>query len=413
MLNSIGRALSAELDLEKLVQSITNAATQLTGAAFGAFFYNVLDERGESYTLYTLAGAPREAFSRFPMPRNTHVFAPTFRGEGVVRSDDITKDSRYGKNPPHHGMPDGHLPVRSYLAVPVVSRTGRVIGGLFFGHDRTGVFTEKHERIVISLASQAATAMDNAHLFTAAERARKEAQSNASALSKSNAELQQVAYVAAHDLQEPLRTIASFTQLVDRRFRKAAGAEADELVDSIVDAVRRMQTLLNDLLEYTTVSSDEARPHEAVDMNELYRECVSELGRIIHEKHARLITDTLPVIDPGNRAQLKILLSNVLNNALKYSRPDVLPEIRVEAHNDEKTCTFSVRDNGQGFAPEYSKQIFGMFKRLHGREVPGTGIGLALCRRIVEVHGGAIWAESQPDQGTTIFFTLPCDRTPA
>jgi light-regulated signal transduction histidine kinase (bacteriophytochrome) len=303
--------------------------------------------------------------------------------------------------------------VRSYLAVPVVSRSGRVIGGLFFGHERTGVFTEKHERIVISLASQAATAMDNAHLFTAAERARKEAEDNANALSKSNAELQQVAYVAAHDLQEPLRTIASFTQLVDRRFRKVAGAEADELVDSIVDAVRRMQTLLNDLLEYTTVSSDEARPREAVDMNDLYRECVSELGPIIHERHARLITGTLPVIDPGNRAQLKILLSNVLSNALKYSRPGVPPEITVEAHHDGKTCTFSVRDNGQGFAPEYSKQIFGMFKRLHGREVPGTGIGLALCRRIVEVHGGAIWAESQPGQGTTIFFTLPCDRTPA
>jgi signal transduction histidine kinase len=391
---------------------ITNAATELTGAQFGAFFYNVEDQEGESYTLYTLAGVPREMFSQFPMPRNTEVFSPTFRGEGVVRSDDITKDPRYGKNAPHRGMPKGHLPVCSYLAVPVVSRSGEVIGGLYFGHEKAGMFTENHERIVISLASQAAIAMDNAHLFKAVERARKEAQASASALAKSNAELEQVAYVAAHDLQEPLRTIASFTQLVERRFRSVAGGQADDLVDGIVGSVRRMQALLNDLLEYTSLSREEERPRGPVDMVLLIRECVAELGSVIHEKQARLLIDTLPVIAPGNGAQLKILLLNILTNALKYARPGVPPEVTIQCQRDDSSCTFSVRDNGQGFAPEYSKQIFGMFKRLHGRDVPGTGIGLALCRRIVEVHGGSIWAESEPGSGATIFFMLPCQPRP-
>src|SRR6185437_3588760 len=145
ILNRAGSALAAETDLEKLVQVVTDAGVELTRAEFGAFFYNLRNEKGESYTLYTLSGAPLEAFSKFPMPRNTAVFAPTFTGEGIVRSNDITKDPRYGKNAPRKGMPEGHLPVRSYLAVPVISRTGEVIGGLFFGHATPGVFTDRSE----------------------------------------------------------------------------------------------------------------------------------------------------------------------------------------------------------------------------------------------------------------------------
>lgn len=169
ILNRVGSTIAAELDLDRAVQVVTDAATELTGAAFGAFFYNVLDEQGESYMLYTLSGVPRETFSKFPMPRNTAVFGPTFRGEGIVRSDDITKDSRYGRNDPHRGMPEGHLPVRSYLAAPVASRSGEVLGGLFFGHPQPGVFTERAERILVGIAAQAAIAIDNARLYQAAQ----------------------------------------------------------------------------------------------------------------------------------------------------------------------------------------------------------------------------------------------------
>nr|MBA2340698.1 GAF domain-containing protein [Pyrinomonadaceae bacterium] len=176
--NSIGQVLSAELDLQKLVQAVTDAATELTDAQFGAFFYNVNDERGESYTLYTISGVPREAFANLAMPRNTGIFGPTFNGEGVVRLDDVTKDKRYGKNPPYNGMPENHLPVASYMAVPVISRSGKVLGGLFFGHSNAGVFTERHERIVVGLAAQAAVAVDNALLFGTAERARAQAQAS-------------------------------------------------------------------------------------------------------------------------------------------------------------------------------------------------------------------------------------------
>ncbi|HYH09441.1 MAG TPA: GAF domain-containing protein [Thermoanaerobaculia bacterium] len=166
------RVTSAELDLQHIVQTVTDAATELTNAQFGAFFYNVLDDQGGSYTLYTISGVPREAFSRFPMPRNTQVFAPTFAGTATVRSNDIRKDPRYARNAPYHGMPKGHLPVVSYLAVPVISRSGEVLGGLFFGHEEEGVFTENEEQIVEALAAQAAVAIDNARLYEALQRER-------------------------------------------------------------------------------------------------------------------------------------------------------------------------------------------------------------------------------------------------
>ena len=165
----IGSSLAGELNLEKLVQSVTDACRELAGAEFGAFFYNVLDENGESFALYTISGVPREAFEHFPMPRNTPIFAPTFSGEGVVRIADVTADPRYGQLPPYHGMPPGHLPVRSYLAVPVVSRSGEVLGGLFFGHSQPNVFTHMAEIMVTGIASQAAIAIDNAHLYQSAQ----------------------------------------------------------------------------------------------------------------------------------------------------------------------------------------------------------------------------------------------------
>jgi PAS domain S-box-containing protein len=166
----IASMLAAERDLHTLVQVVTDEATALIEANFGAFFYNVVNDNGESYTLFTLSGASREPFSNFPMPRNTAIFGPTFRGEGVVRLDDVTADPRYGKNAPYRGMPPGHLPVRSYLAVPVLARSGEVLGGLFFAHAKTAMFSEEDEHLVAGIAAQAAVAIDNARLVEALRR---------------------------------------------------------------------------------------------------------------------------------------------------------------------------------------------------------------------------------------------------
>lgn len=170
-LSDTAAMLATERDLSHVVQQVIDAATEHTSAEFGAFFYNVVDDSGEAYLLHALAGAPAEAFARFPSPRNTAVFAATFKGEAPVRLDDVTQDPRYGKNPPYHGMPKGHLPVRSYLAVPVRSR-GEVIGGLFFGHGEPGRFSEFDERIAVGIAAHAAVAVENAKLFEAERKLR-------------------------------------------------------------------------------------------------------------------------------------------------------------------------------------------------------------------------------------------------
>jgi serine phosphatase RsbU (regulator of sigma subunit)/anti-sigma regulatory factor (Ser/Thr protein kinase) len=164
-LQSVGAAIAGRLELQEIVQLATDAARELTPAAFGAFFYNVISDAGEAYMLYTLSGVDRSVFERFPMPRNTAIFAPTFNGEGIVRLDDVQADERYGQSAPYHGMPEGHLPVRSYLAVPVITSNGEVAGGLFFGHPEPGMFSAEDERMVEGIAAQSAIAIENARLY--------------------------------------------------------------------------------------------------------------------------------------------------------------------------------------------------------------------------------------------------------
>jgi GAF domain-containing protein len=166
----VGGAIAARTELEEIVQLATDEATTLTHAEFGAFFYNVTRDDGESYMLYTLSGAPRKAFARFPMPRNTAIFAPTFDGEAPVRLRDVLEDPRYGHSAPYHGMPEGHLPVRSYLAAPVITSDGEVVGGLFFGHPEPGVFDAEAEALAVGIAAQAAVAIENARLLQGAQR---------------------------------------------------------------------------------------------------------------------------------------------------------------------------------------------------------------------------------------------------
>src|SRR3984893_17693623 len=223
ILNRTGVAVAAELDLKRLVQTVTDAGVELTGAQFGAFFYTVLDESGKAYTLYALSGVPREAFAKFPMPRNTPLFEPTFRGRGPVRSDDILSDPRYGQNPPHQGMPPGHLPVRSYLAVPVVSRSGAVLGGLFFGHPDPGVFTERAERVVTGMAAQAAVAIDNARLYQTSQREVEARRRTEEDLQRLNETLEQ----RITERVQQLAVSATRLQESERRFRLLVGAVTD------------------------------------------------------------------------------------------------------------------------------------------------------------------------------------------
>ncbi len=205
-LNRLARDLTADVDLPTLLQRVTDAGTELTAAQFGAFFYNAINEQGEVYLLHTLSGAPREAFEGFGSPRKTDLFGPTFDGHGPIRIDDVLNDPRYGKSGPHHGMPAGHLPVRSYLAVPVIARNGEVLGGLFFGHAEVGAFDERAERMAVGVAAYAAVAIENARSYSAMRselEARQSAEAALRASEQRYRELLQVMPLAMYTCEAP------------------------------------------------------------------------------------------------------------------------------------------------------------------------------------------------------------------
>jgi PAS domain S-box-containing protein len=223
-------------------------------------------------------------------------------------------------------------------------------------------------------------------------------------LQQSNAELEQFAYVASHDLQEPLRMVASYVQLLERRYKGKLDPEADEFIAYAVDGANRMRGLIDDLLTYSRVSRL-GKPFEPTDLESTLDVVLMNLQASIAENGAVVTHDKLPVVmaDGGQMVQL---LQNLIGNAIKFHSKDP-PRVHVSAQVKENEYLFAVRDNGIGIAPEYFDRLFKIFQRLHTREeYPGSGIGLAICKKIVERHGGRIWIESQVGKGSTIYFTL-------
>jgi len=232
------------------------------------------------------------------------------------------------------------------------------------------------------------------------------------ALERSNESLQEFAYVASHDLQEPLRTVASFTQLLQKRYAGKLGADADEFISYAVDGAMRMQQLINDILTYSRVTSH-GKPLETVDLNAVAKKALANLYVAIEEHHAEIIVGELPTIH-GDEIQLVQLLQNLVGNALKYNQSE-RPRVEIaSARESDGQWRISVSDNGIGIAPEYHDRIFRIFQRLHTRgEYSGTGIGLAVCRRIVDRHSGRMWVESKDGEGATFAFTLPTSQEKA
>ena len=234
---------------------------------------------------------------------------------------------------------------------------------------------------------------------------RKALEESFSELARSNADLQQFAYVASHDLQEPLRMVASYTQLLARRYKGKLDSDADEFISHAVAGANRMQGLIKDLLAYSRVTA-KGQAFVEVDCNGVLEEVLSDLQIAVEESRAIVTHDPLPTV-MADRRQLGQLFQNLIGNAIKF-RGKEAPQISVSAERRPNEWLFSVRDNGVGLDPQYAERIFVIFQRLHDREdYPGTGIGLAICKKIVEHHGGRIWVVSQTGQGATFYFTLP------
>ena len=411
LLNRTGAAIASEVNLQAIVQRVTDAATQISGARFGAFFYNVTGKEGESYELFTLSGAPREAFEKFGLPRNTPVFAATFRGEGVVRSDDITRDPRYGKMAPHRGMPKGHLPVCSYLAVPVISRSGNVVGGLLFGHPERAVFTERAERLVLGIAAQAAIAIDNARLFE--ERAHLlERERAARTQAERMGELKdEFLATLSHELRTPLGAILGWAQVI--RARPTMGMDELRRAVEVIERNARAQTrLIEDLLDMSRITSGQIRLDVQLVQPASFIEAALETVRPAAEaKGIRLEKVLDPHAGPisGDPGRLQQVIWNLLSNAIKFTEKDGKVQVvlaRVNSHIE-----ISVSDSGIGIQPEFLAHVFDRFRQADGsttRRHGGLGLGLAIAKHLTELHGGTIWAKSGGEgRGATFTIHLP------
>jgi PAS domain S-box-containing protein len=442
-LNLVGSAIASQLDLERVVQMVTDAGVELTGAQFGAFFYNVVDSKGESYTLYTISGVDRSAFEKFPMPRNTHVFGPTFRGEGVVRSDDITKDPRYGKNPPYYGKPKGHLPVVSYLAVPVTSRTGEVIGGLFFGHPDTGRFKQRHERLMEGIAAQAAIAIDNAQLYRAAQHEIEQRVKAEQALSALNETLEsrvaeeiarrsqaedvlrhaqkmetvgQLSGGIAHDFNNLLQIIHGNLTLLERTIPP----DEPKLRRSVTNALtgtERAAALTQRLLAFSRRQPLDPKP---LDVNRMIEDMIELLHRTLGETvliETSLSQDIPSALVDGNQLENAIL--NLAINARdampgggRLEISTALADLDSAAARLQADATpgqyvrIAVRDSGEGMSAEILSRAVEPF--FSTKEVgQGTGLGLSMVYGFAKQSGGHLVINSVEGEGTTIELYVP------
>ena len=380
VLHELGQQLSAVLEREALAQKVVDATTRLTGAQAGAFVYH--SSLGELD--HAVAGA---AHARW-LPA---LARRTLDDARLLRIADLTLDRR--------GLEvRGDLPVASYLAVPVVGRSGVTIGALAFGHARPGVFSDETERLIAGVASTAAIAMDNARLF-------QEARDLIAALENTNRELDQFAYVASHDLKAPLRGIANLSQWIEDDLGDRMDEQTRTHIQLLRGRVVRLENLIGGILAYSRAGRDSTE-HATVDVAALAAE-VWEL--LAPPAGAQLdITTPLPVLKTS-RVHLQQILLNLIGNAIRHNAGRDL-QIALAARRSGRRWEISVADDGVGIAPEFADKIWGLFQTLERRDkLESTGIGLSVVRKIVESHGGKTWVHSEPGHGAAFSFTWPAD----
>jgi PAS domain S-box-containing protein len=352
-LHRIGTELASELTLERVVQLAADEATVLTKAQCGAFFYNVINEAGEAHTLYTLSGIPRDAFERLPTPRDAAVSVATFSGTGIVRLDDVTRDPRYGRSAPHYEMLEEHLPVHSYLEVPVISRAGDVLGGMCFGHSDVGVFTDEHESLAAGIAGWTALAIDNARLYSAEEHARRAAEA-------ANRAKDEFLATMSHELRTPLNAVLGRIQIL----RSGAGTnDSRERALATIDRNARAQAqIIDDLLDVSRIVTGKlvltVGPVDLIAVIDGALEAVTlavAAKQLVVVKHL----DPAAAIVSGDTDRLRQVVSNLLTNAVKFTPQGGRIDVGLDAPEGAARMRFA--DNGQGIDPAFLPHVFDRF----------------------------------------------------
>jgi PAS domain S-box-containing protein len=417
LLNNTGNAITSQRDLRSLLQEVTDACTRISGARFGAFFYTTTAADGDKLTLYTLSGLPRERFAHFPHPRATQIFGPSMRGEGVIRIDDVLTDPRYGHNPPYEGVPPGHPAVRSYLAVPVISRNGDVIGSLFFGHPEPSMFDERTERIISGIAAQAGIAIDNARLYEAAQKAAEERKVLLDSERSARAEAERTSQMKdeflatlSHELRTPLTAILGWAQVLRRGSRDEA--DLHKGLQTIERNARAQAQLIEDLLDMSRITSGKV----LLDMQLLSPLTVIDaaIETVRPAADAKAITLTrdfnvtgMVAADPS---RLQQVIWNLLSNAIKFTPKG--GAVTVRAGEADGHVAITICDTGIGIRPEFIAHVFERFRQADStttRRHGGLGLGLSIVKHLVEQHGGTV-AVSSTGEGHGASFTVNLPR---
>jgi signal transduction histidine kinase len=367
------------LDREALARRVIDAATRLANAQAGVFVYHA----SEGGLDRAVAGTAHAALGRL----SPALIVRTLDNRRSLRIADVHAPTSSVTPPPD-------LPIASFLAVPVIGRSGGTIGALVFGHARPDAFSDETERLIAGVAATAAIAMDNARLF-------EEARDLITALEKTNRELDQFAYVASHDLKAPLRGIANLSQWIEDDLGDRLDDQTRTHLTLLRGRVVRLENLIAGILAYSRAGRDSSEL-ASVDVAAL----VAEVWELLAPPGtARLeLATALPQLR-ASRVQLQQILLNLIGNALKYNAERPL-QITVAAHGTGRRWEISVADDGVGIAPEFADKIWGLFQTLERRDkVESTGIGLSVVRKIVESHGGKTWVESQLGHGATFWFT--------
>ena len=417
VLNATGTMLAGQLEIEYVLQAVTDAATAVSGARFGAFFYNATSHDGDRYKLYALSGVPREAFERVGLPRATGLFEPTFRGAPPIRIDDVLADPRYGSMGPHHGLPPGHLPVRSYLAVPVRSRSGEVLGALVFGHPDPGVFSERAERLVVGVAGQAGVALDNARLYEQAQRAAAERKALLERERAAPAEAERMSeakdeFLAtlSHELRTPLNAILGWSQVL-----RITGRSAEELragLETIERNARVQAQLIDDLLDMSRINAGKLRidvqPLDPISFIDAAIETVTPAATAKGIRVERILDRAAGPIS-GDPGRLQQVAWNLLSNAIKFTPGG--GTVRVVLQRKDAHVEIAVADSGIGIEPALIPHLFERFRQgdaSRTRRNGGLGLGLSLVKSLVELHGGIVDVTSPgAGLGTTVTVHLP------
>ncbi|HET8753991.1 MAG TPA: PAS domain S-box protein [Salinimicrobium sp.] len=383
ILNSIGKSISKKLDVKVILQKVTDATTTLTGAQFGAFFYNQVDENGESANVSTISGVTREAFEKLAMPCDMKVFNELFSGLNVLRLDDINKDEAYVR-------PEKYPLIKSYMAVPVTSTSGKVIGGLFFGHPDAGKFKKEHEDLVTNIAAQSAISLENSKLFEEVKN-----------LSEKKDEF---IALASHELKTPLTTIKGYLQILSKN-------EKDEVSEMFINKalyqVDKLDSLVKDLLQMSKAEKGKLEFNiEKFDLRQLLLEIKTTME--YSQKRHKIVTDLgeEPVYIEADKQRIEQAINNLLGNAIKYS-PKAF-EVFLSLDNRSEEVIISIRDKGIGMKEHEQKHLFSRFYRAESNKgISGLGLGLYLSKQIIDRHNGKIMVKSKYAAGSEFSIFLP------